>query len=378
MEDVKDLMTHPEGTLAAVEAELADRDAEIENICRWAAARAGVLVIAPKLSTTALIANDAYMVSRIAAVYGHTATAGAIIGFLGGLGGSVVSALLTSVFPNPKVKIPLAICLTYAVGKCAKIWVESGMPMPGDFSEYRERLMEIVEHNKTTIAALVDSPLKNKPLGDENKDFLAEAGVGSDEFLGLNSFNFGSLLNGDLLESFGSIKNVVLGVASAAVAGIAGKALANSDNEYIANAKHALSGIGALLATVEGVSLEFLNFITFIGIIAGLVQLLEMTLDKFFPALYNALGIFLPLIAVNCAIFGGVSFAVQREYTFAESAVYGVGAGLGWMLAIVALAGLTEKMKYADVPAGLKGLGITFITAGLMALGFMSFSGIQL
>jgi len=256
MEDVKDLMTHPEGTLAAVEAELADRDAEIENICRWAAARAGVLVMAPKLSTTALIANDAYMVSRIAAVYGHTAPAGAIIGFLGGLGGSVVSALLTSVFPNPKVKIPLAICLTYAVGKCAKIWVESGMPMPGDFSEYRERLMEIVEHNKTTIAALVDSPLKNKPLGDENKDFLAEAGVGSDEFLGLNSFNFGSLLNGDLLESFGSIKNVVLGVASAAVAGIAGKALANSDNEYIANAKHALSGIGALLATVGSTALD--------------------------------------------------------------------------------------------------------------------------
>ena len=116
--------------------------------------------------------------------------------------------------------------------------------------------MEIVEHNKTTIAALVDSPLKNKPLGDENKDFLAEAGVGSDEFLGLNSFNFGSLLNGDLLESFGSIKNVVLGVASAAVAGIAGKALANSDNEYIANAKHALSGIGALLATVGSTALD--------------------------------------------------------------------------------------------------------------------------
>ncbi|MDU5840681.1 MAG: NADH:ubiquinone reductase (Na(+)-transporting) subunit E [Haemophilus parainfluenzae] len=125
-------------------------------------------------------------------------------------------------------------------------------------------------------------------------------------------------------------------------------------------------------ALVEGVDLSFLSFITFIGIIAGIVQILEMTLDK------NALGIFLPLIAVNCAIFGGVSFAVQREYTFAESAVYGVGAGLGWMLAIVALAGLTEKMKYADVPAGLKGLGITFITAGLMALGFMSFSGIQL
>ncbi|MCK3657780.1 NADH:ubiquinone reductase (Na(+)-transporting) subunit E [Pasteurellaceae bacterium Pebbles2] len=131
-------------------------------------------------------------------------------------------------------------------------------------------------------------------------------------------------------------------------------------------------------ALVEGVDLTFLNFITFIGVIAALVQILEMVLDKFFPALYSALGIFLPLITVNCAIFGGVSFMVQREYNFAESVVYGVGAGTGWMLAIVALAGLTEKMKYADVPAGLRGLGITFITVGLMALGFMSFSGIQL
>ncbi|QIW15505.1 NADH:ubiquinone reductase (Na(+)-transporting) subunit E [Pasteurellaceae bacterium RH1A] len=131
-------------------------------------------------------------------------------------------------------------------------------------------------------------------------------------------------------------------------------------------------------ALVEGVDLSFLNFITFIGVIAGLVQILEMVLDKFMPALYNALGIFLPLIAVNCAIFGGVSFMVQREYNFPESVVYGFGSGIGWMLAIVALAGLTEKMKYADIPAGLKGLGITFITVGLMALGFMSFSGIQL
>ena len=131
-------------------------------------------------------------------------------------------------------------------------------------------------------------------------------------------------------------------------------------------------------ALIEGVDLSFLNFITFIGVIAGLVQILEMVLDKFMPSLYNALGIFLPLIAVNCAIFGGVSFAIQRDYNFPESIVYGFGSGLGWMLAIVALAGLTEKMKYADIPAGLKGLGITFISVGLMALGFMSFSGIQL
>lgn len=131
-------------------------------------------------------------------------------------------------------------------------------------------------------------------------------------------------------------------------------------------------------ALVQGVDLSFLNFITFIGVIAALVQILEMVLDRFFPPLYNALGIFLPLITVNCAIFGGVSFMVQRDYNFAESVVYGFGSGVGWMLAIVALAGLREKMKYSDVPPGLRGLGITFITVGLMALGFMSFSGVQL
>lgn len=124
--------------------------------------------------------------------------------------------------------------------------------------------------------------------------------------------------------------------------------------------------------------LSFLGFITFIGVIAALVQILEMVLDKYFPALYQALGVFLPLITVNCAIFGGVAFMVQREYGFVESIVYGVGSGVGWTLAIIALAGIREKMKYSNVPDGLRGLGITFVTVGLMALGFMSFSGIQL
>lgn len=131
-------------------------------------------------------------------------------------------------------------------------------------------------------------------------------------------------------------------------------------------------------ALVQGVDLSFLSFITYIGVIAALVQILEMILDKFFPALYNALGIFLPLITVNCAIFGAVSFMVQRDYNFAESVVYGIGSGIGWTLAIVVLAGIREKMKYSDVPPGLRGLGITFITVGLCALGFMSFSGVQL
>jgi Na+-transporting NADH:ubiquinone oxidoreductase subunit E len=131
-------------------------------------------------------------------------------------------------------------------------------------------------------------------------------------------------------------------------------------------------------ALKEGVDLSFLGFITYIGVIAALVQILEMFLDKFVPSLYSALGIFLPLITVNCAIFGGVSFMVQREYNFSESVVYGVGSGLSWAIALVLLAAIREKLKYAHLPAGLNGLGIVFITAGLIALGFMSFSGIQL
>lgn len=126
------------------------------------------------------------------------------------------------------------------------------------------------------------------------------------------------------------------------------------------------------------VDLSFLGFISFIGVIAAMVQILEMTLDKFFPPLYNALGIFLPLITVNCAILGGSLFMQEKSYDFAESVVYGLGCGVGWALAIAALAGIREKLKYSDVPPPLRGLGITFITVGLMALAFMSFGGIQL
>ena len=122
----------------------------------------------------------------------------------------------------------------------------------------------------------------------------------------------------------------------------------------------------------------FLSFITYIGVIAAIVQVLEMFLDKFVPSLYSALGIFLPLITVNCVIFAGVSFMVQREYTFAESVVYAFGSGTSWALAIVLLAAIRERLKYSDAPAGVRGLSLVFITAGLMAIGFMSFSGIQL
>ena len=136
---------------------------------------------------------------------------------------------------------------------------------------------------------------------------------------------------------------------------------------------------GALAwAGLPEVDLSFLGLISYIGVIAALVQILEMILDRYFSALYNALGIFLPLITVNCAILGGSLFMVERAYTFNESVVFGIGSGFGWALALVGLASIREKLKYSDVPAGLQGLGITFIITGLMSLAFMSFSGVQI
>ena len=136
---------------------------------------------------------------------------------------------------------------------------------------------------------------------------------------------------------------------------------------------------GALAwAGLPDVDLSFLGLLSYIGVIAAIVQILEMFLDKYMPALYHALGVFLPLITVNCVIMAGSLFMVERDYLLGESVVYGFGSGLGWALAITALAGVREKLKYSDVPQGLQGLGITFITVGLMSLGFMSFGGISL
>ena len=131
-------------------------------------------------------------------------------------------------------------------------------------------------------------------------------------------------------------------------------------------------------AGLPNLDLSFLSFLTLIGTIAAAVQIVEMTLDRYVPALYNALGVFLPLIAVNCAILGASLFMVERDYTFADAAVFGLGSGIGWALAIVALAAIREKLKYSNVPEPLRGLGVTFMVVGLMSVGFMAFSGIQL
>jgi Na+-transporting NADH:ubiquinone oxidoreductase subunit E len=140
-------------------------------------------------------------------------------------------------------------------------------------------------------------------------------------------------------------------------------------------AEGALAWISPEFASVN---LSFLSFILFIATIAAAVQVVEMTIDRFAPALYISLGVFLPLIAVNCVILGGSLFMQERDYTFAESVVFGFGSGLGFAIALIALAAIREKMSYSDVPAGLRGLGITFITVGLMSMAFMVFSGIQL
>ncbi len=137
----------------------------------------------------------------------------------------------------------------------------------------------------------------------------------------------------------------------------------------------ALAWVSPSLADLD---LSFLSFLTFIGTIAAMVQIVEMVIEKFSPGLYTVLGVFLPLIAVNCAILAASLFLVERNYTLGESTVFGLGSGLGFAMAIIALAAIREKMRYSQVPGGLKGLGITFIVTGLMALGFMAFSGIQL
>ena len=169
--------------------------------------------------------------------------------------------------------------------------------------------------------------------------------------------------------------NTAIGLGSAVTFVLAITVPANNLIKNYLLDKGALAWISPKLANYD---LSFLSFLCYIGTIAAMVQIVEMVLDKYAPALYNTLGVFLPLIAVNCAILGASLFMAERDYTLGESVVFGVGSGLGWWLAIVALASIREKMEYSNVPRPLRGLGITFMVTGLMAIGFMAFSGIQL
>ena len=142
-------------------------------------------------------------------------------------------------------------------------------------------------------------------------------------------------------------------------------------NQLLKDGALAWAGLGHL-------DFSYLGLLSYIAVVAAMIQILEIILNRFFPALFNTLGVYLPLLTVNCAILGASLFMVQRQYTFTESVAYGFGVGFGWALAIVALAGLREKMKYSDIPDGIRGVGITFVTTGVVALAFMSIAGIQL
>ncbi len=176
--------------------------------------------------------------------------------------------------------------------------------------------------------------------------------------------------------TFMAISKKVESAVGLGIAVVVVQAITMPINNLIYN--HVLKEGSLAWAGLENVDLTFLGLLTYIGVIAAMVQILEMILDKYVPKLYNTLGIFLPLITVNCAILGGSLLMVERNYTFSESVVFGFGSGIGFALAVIALSGIREKMKYSNVPKGLRGLGITFITVGLMAIAFMLFSGIQL
>ena len=176
--------------------------------------------------------------------------------------------------------------------------------------------------------------------------------------------------------TFMAISKKVESAIGLGIAVVVVQAITMPINNLIYN--HILKEGSLAWAWLGNVDLTFLGLLTYIGVIAAMVQILEMVLDRYVPKLYNTLGIFLPLITVNCAILGGSLLMVERNYTFPESVVFGFGSGIGFALAVIALAGIREKMKYSNVPKGLRGLGITFITVGLMAIAFMLFSGIQL
>jgi Na+-transporting NADH:ubiquinone oxidoreductase subunit E len=167
------------------------------------------------------------------------------------------------------------------------------------------------------------------------------------------------------------LENLALAVAVIVVEGLSVPLNSLIYNGLLRQGALAWAGLGDMDFT-------YLGLLSQIAVIAAMVQVLEITLHRFFPTLYHALGIFLPLITVNCAILGGSLFMVQRDYGFVESVSYGLGAGFGWALAVVALAGLREKMRYSDIPEGLQGLGIAFITTGMLSLGFMGIAGIRL
>ena len=220
---------------------------EVEMICRWAAARAAGIAALPKFNYVGLLANDVYMVSRIAQVYGVCPAKEGVTGFLVGLGGSAVAALVCTVVPTVILRVPVAAAITYGVGKMAAKWIEDGMPTCPNFEAYRQRLVDIYEYNKETVITLANTPLRDKPLGNESVDFLEDVHVSGNEYLASAKGFASSFVGADLLANMGAVKGLAVGAVSILAATVKDALEKSGNEELLDNARHAAKGVGSLL-----------------------------------------------------------------------------------------------------------------------------------
>ena len=220
---------------------------EVEMICRWAAARAAGIAALPKFNYAGLLANDVYMVSRIAKVYGVCPAKEGITGFLVGLGGSAVAALVCTIVPSIILRVPVAADSTYGVGKMAAKWIEDGMPTCPNFEAYRQRLVDIYEYNKETVITLANTPLRDKPLGNESVDFLEDVHVSGNEYLASAKGFASSFVGADLLANMGAVKDLAVGAVSILAATVKDALEKSGNEELLDNARHAAKGVGSLL-----------------------------------------------------------------------------------------------------------------------------------
>lgn len=220
---------------------------EVEMICRWAAARAAGIAALPKFNYAGLLANDVYMVSRIAQSYGVCPAKEGITGFLVGLGGSAVAALVCTIVPTMILRVPVAAAISYGVGKMAAKWIEDGMPTCPNFEEYRQRLVDIYEYNKETVITLANTPLRDKPLGNESVDFLEGVHVSGNDYLTSAKDFAGSFVGSDVLANIGAVKDLAVGAVSILAATVQDALERNGNTELLDNARHAAKGVGSLL-----------------------------------------------------------------------------------------------------------------------------------
>ena len=220
---------------------------EVEMICRWAAARAAGIAALPKFNYAGLLANDVYMVSRIAQVYGVCPAKEGITGFLVGLGGSAVAALVCTMVPSVILRVPVAAAITYGVGKMAAKWIEDGMPTCPNFEEYRQRLVDIYEYNKETVITLANTPLRDKPLGNENVDFLEDVQISGNDYLASAKGFASSFVGADVLANIGAVKDLAVGAISILAATVQDTLEKSGNEELLDNARHAAKGVGSLL-----------------------------------------------------------------------------------------------------------------------------------